>query len=371
MKAQFTKSDLLSALQKVRAAVGDGTLPILSHVLFTPKPDGTKITATDLDLRATTTLKGKVEESSAFTVHADTLLGLVSRVVDSDSPITISGKPSDGRVTFTANGTQKFRGTLPVLPAADFPKEAKAKGDVSFKVKSVELKSALRRVVGVAPRDDGRRYLTGVLFELAEKTLTLVATDSHRLALEKVAVESPEKIAGEYLVPARAADILCRALSATEDVVDVSLDAKFIAAEAGDTVLRSQLIGEKFPNYKGVVPTSFNDTATFDRAELTQALRVVSVFTDANNPRATLTIDKGVTKVEAVYADRGEGEATATAEYTGSPVTIAFNVSYLLDALSGIETEKIVMNFNGEKNPAVFKATGETGGLHVIMPMRA
>ncbi len=371
MKAQFTKSDLLAALQSVRAAVGDGTLPILSHVLIQPKAEATRITATDLDLRATTTLKGKVEESAAFTVHADTLLGLVSRVVESESPITISGKPADGRVTFSANGSQKFRGTLPVLPAADFPKEAKAKGDHVFKAKSAELKAALRKVVGVAPREDGRRYLTGVLFELLDNTLTLVATDSHRLAKEQVTVETSEKFSGEFLVPAKTADIICRNLPAGDETVEVSLDAKFISTEAGDTTLRSQLIAEKFPNYKYVIPKDFDQTATFNRAELMQALRVVSVFTDAANPRVLLNIDKDAAKVTAEYADKGEGEAAASVEYAGAPVAIAFNVSYLLDALSAVDTDRVVMKFISPKNPAVFQATGETAGLHVIMPMRA
>jgi len=371
MKAQFTKSNLLTALQNVRAAVGDGTLPILSHVLITPKNGETKITATDLDLRATTTLKGGVEDPTAFTVHADTLLGLVSRVADPEATITITGKPSEGRVAFSANGSQKFRGALPVLAAADFPKEAKTRDDYTFKAKSCELKNALRKVVGIVSREDGRRYLTGVLFELSEKTLTLVSTDSHRLAVSKVSIETDEEKSGEFLVPGRAADTISRALSTGDEAVDISLDAKFVAVDAGNTAYRSNLIAEKFPAYKNIIPKNFESDVTFNRAELIQALRVTGVFTDANNPRVTLTIDKETAKLTTENADKGEGEATVSSEYAGASVAIAFNVAYMLDALSNIDTDKVVMRINGPKNPCLFKSPNGSNYIHIVMPMRA
>ncbi len=371
MKAQFSKEALAHALQKVRGAIDEQTpLPILTNVLIEAKDGKSRLTGTNLDLRVTVTLNGSVSEKGDLAVPAKTLGDLVSRLADPEGSLVLSGDAQKGQIHVAAVGKQKFSGNLPALSRDDFPKAAKLEGEIKLSVPAQSLLQGLRRTAVAAAKEDGRRYLTGVLFDLDGGDLKLVATDSHRLAFVKIPVEGKFQ-KKEFLVPIRSALELIRCLPADDSAVLLTLTDRVGVFSTEGLTLQTQLIAEKFPNYEQVIPREFETDFRLDATQLTQALRLVSVFTDSQNPRVTFKLDSGAAlKISAVSQDRGSGDATVEVKYAGSPMELAFNGAYCMDAISQISTPEVQVRIITAKNPCVFRSPDDNSHLHVIMPMR-
>lgn len=370
MKAQFSKEALAHALQKVRGAVDEQTpLPILTNVLLEAREGKSRLTGTNLDLRITVTLNGTVSEKAEFAIPAKTLGDLVSRLADPESSLVLSGDVQKGQIHVTAVGKQKFTGNLPVLSKDDFPKAAKLEGEVKLSVPAKQLLAGLRRTVVAAANEDGRRYLTGVLFDLEGSDLKLVATDSHRLAFVRIGVDGKFQ-KREFLVPIRSAQELIRCLPEDDSSIALTFTERVAVFSTDGLTLQTQLIAEKFPNYAQVIPKEFETDFRVDVVELTQALRLISVFTDSQNPRVTFKLDSSSLKLSAASQDRGSGDATVEVKYKGSPMELAFNVSYCMDAISQISTPDVQVRVITPKNPCVFLSPEDPTHLHVIMPMR-
>ncbi|MBI4178673.1 DNA polymerase III subunit beta [bacterium] len=372
MKAQFRKDALAQALQKVRGAVDEQTpLPILTNVLLEAKDGKSHLTGTNLELRITVALAGSVADKGDIAVPAKTIGDMVSRLADPESSLMLTGDAQKGQVHVTAVGKQKFSANLPALSRDDFPKSAKLEGEVKLSVPAKALLSGIRRAAVAAAVEDSRRYLTGVLFDLEGSDLKLVATDSHRLAFVKIPVEGKFQ-KREFLVPIRAALEIIRCLPDTDSPVAVTFSERVALFSAEGITLQTQLIAEKFPNYSQVIPKEFEIDFKADVTQFTQALRLVSIFTDNQNPRVNIKLEGGgsAMKLSAVSQDRGSGDATVDVTYNGSPLELAFNAQYCMDALSQIETPEVQVRIITPKNPCVFRSPDDQSHLHVIMPMR-
>lgn len=372
MKAQFRKDALSQALQKVRGAVDEQTpLPILTNVLLEAKDGKSHLTGTNLELRITVTLGGSVSDKGDIAVPAKTLGDVVSRLADPESSLVLSGDAQKGQIHVTALGKQKFTANLPVLSKEDFPKPAKLEGEVKFSVAANVLLSGMRRAAVAAAVEDSRRYLTGVLFDLEGSDLKLVATDSHRLAFVKIPVEGKFQ-KREFLVPIRAAQEIIRCIPDTDVAVAMTFSERVALFSAEGMTIQTQLIAEKFPNYAQVIPKEFETDFRADVTNLMQALRLVSIFTDSQNPRVSFKLEgaNGPLKLSAVSQDRGSGDASVDVRYSGSPLELAFNAQYCMDALSQITTPEVQVRLITPKNPCVFRSPDDNSHLHVIMPMR-
>lgn len=370
MKAQFTKEALAHALQKVRGAVDEQTpLPILSNVLLEAREGKSRLTGTNLELRITVELKSSVSDKGDIAVPAKTLGDLVSRLADPEASIVLNGDASKGHIQVSAVGKQKFTGQLPALAKDDYPKPAKLEGEIKLTAAGKDILSGLRRTAMAASSEDGRRYLTGVLFDLEGSELKMVATDSHRLAFVKIAVAGKFQ-KRDFLVPIRSIHELIRCLPDDDTKVEMTLSERVAIFEAGGITLQTQLIAEKFPNYSQVIPKEFETDFRVDVSQLSNALRLISVFTDTQNPRVTFKLESTSMKLSATSQDRGSGDATVDITYAGSPMELAFNVYYCIDALSQIATPEAQVRVITPKNPCVFRSPNDNNHLHVIMPMR-
>lgn len=370
MKAQFTKETLSHALQKVRGAVDEQTpLPILTNVLLEARDGKSRLTGTNLDLRITVSLNASVTEKGDLAIPAKTLGDLVSRLADPEASLVLSGDPQKGQIHVAAVGKQKFSGNLPSLAKDDFPKAAKLEGEVKLSVPAKDLLSGLRRTAVAAAVEDGRRYLTGVLFDLDGSDLKLVATDSHRLAFVRIGVGGKFQ-KREFLVPIRSVQELIRCIPSDDSSVTLTFTERVAIFATDGLSLQTQLIAEKFPNYAQVIPKEFETHFSANVSDLMQALRLISVFCDNQNPRVTFKLDSSSAKLSTVSQDRGSGDATVDIKYAGSPIELAFNVYYCMDAISQVSTPEVQIRVITPKNPCVFRSPEDNSHLHVIMPMR-
>jgi DNA polymerase-3 subunit beta len=231
------------------------------------------------------------------------------------------------------------------------------------------LKKSLQQVVMAASSDEARPVLTGLLLHTFEGKLYLAATDSYRLA-EKVLSANDEQI--ELLVPGSAMQDLLRILGDYEGDVEVTSDEQQILFRVGDVELVARLIEGKYPDYRKLIPQSFEVTANLKRADLLNVTKVSSLFARESAGSITINVDETAQNVSirSVASQLGENTATANAKVTGTG-TITLNSRYLLDALHALNGDDVTFSFNGKLEPTVIRDPASEDYTHIIMPLKS
>jgi len=216
--------------------------------------------------------------------------------------------------------------------------------------------------------DETRYALNGVLFALAGKDARLVATDGHRLAIANRGVgHGLSGVTG--IVPRKAVTEIMRVLGTTEDVQIAITENQFVM-QMPNFVMTARLIEGQFPNYEAVLPKGHPGRLAIKRSALTAALRRVSVMAEERNKPVRFVLTPGTLTLAAASHDLGEAEETMEVDYAGAELTIGFNSRYVLDALSPMDQDDVVVELKDSLSPGVIKSAQDDGHCCVIMPMR-
>ncbi len=363
MKLQVTQENLNKALGSVsRVASGRGTLPILSNVLLKTIGNRLSIAATNLDIAITHFIGSKVEKEGSITVPArlmqDFVASLPSGVIDIDL--------DENKLHIS---TDKYQSTINGVSAEEFPVMPAITDGKTIKIDGKSLKLGLQQVVLAASNDESRPVLTGVSMQVYEGSLYLVATDSYRLA-EKVMTKTKETL--DMLVPASALQDLLRILGDFDGEVEIVHDDQQALFKVGDVELVTRQIEGKYPDYRKLIPSKFEFTATLKRSELSNITKVSSLFARESAGSITINLDKKAQQVSIRSVASQLGENTASAEASVSADgTITLNSRYVLDALQCLSSDDVLFAFNGKLEPCVLKDPKSTDYLHVIMPLKS
>jgi DNA polymerase-3 subunit beta len=231
-----------------------------------------------------------------------------------------------------------------------------------------ELREMLAETSFAVSHDESRYALNGVFFSLQPKAIQLVATDGHRLALARRSLEGAGQ-GRSGIVPRKAVHEVARILGAGENV-QVALSGNQFALRMPSVLLTARLIEGQFPNYEQVLPKGHPTRLTLAREAVAAALRRVSVLSEERAKPVKLMLSPGALKFSAQSPELGEAEETMPVDYAGEEVSIGFNSRYLLDALSPITDEQVVMELKDGTSPGVLRTAGSEEYLCVIMPMR-
>ncbi|HET7529285.1 MAG TPA: DNA polymerase III subunit beta [Candidatus Saccharimonadales bacterium] len=362
MKLQVTQANLSKALSTVaRIANSRNTLPILSNVLLKTENNRLSIAATNLDIGITHFIGSKIEQEGAITVPARLMQDFVSSLPDS----VLNLELTDNKLHIT---TDQYESTINGIVADDFPVMPAIKEGVTWKSPALEFKKALSQVVFAASADDARPVLNGVYFHSVGTQAVVVATDSYRLAENKVGKASKPI---NFLVPASAAQDLLRIISDTDKEVTVTHDDQQVLFNVGDVSLVARLIEGNYPDYRKLIPGKFETVAQLARADLLNITKVSSLFARESAGSITIKADKedGVS-INAIASQLGENTAKAPAKVTGGG-EVTLNSRYLIDALNAFSAEEVEFCFNGKLEPVILRSSGETGYIHLIMPLRS
>lgn len=363
MDFQITQENFSKALGNVaRVASGRSTLPILSNVLITTKDNRVCIAATNLDIAIRQFVGAKVEKDGSLTIPARLAQEFVSNLPEGN----VSIKQEDHKLHIDSGSyTSVINGT----PADEFPVMPAIKDGNSWKLNAQEFKKALQQVVFAASTDETRPVLTGALFASVGGNLYVVATDSYRLA-EKIVTKNTTK--DSLLIPATAVSELLRIIDDTAEEVTVLYDDQQVLFTIGDTELVARLIEGEYPDYKKLIPKTFDVQATVEKAELVNIVKVSSLFARESAGSITLSVDQktGEIRVRSVASQVGENTASASADTQGSG-EITLNSRYLLDCLSAIEGEKVQIGFNGKLQPLVVCSPKHKNYIHIVMPLKS
>jgi DNA polymerase III subunit beta len=363
MKLKVTQENLHKALGNVsRVANTKGTLPILSNVLLKTVGKRLSISATNLDIAIAHFVGSKVEEEGSITVPAR----LMQEFVSSLPSETITLELDENKLHIN---TDNYQSSINGVSAEDFPVMPAITKGKTFDIEAQDLKTALSQVLPAASTDEARPVLTGVYLHVVGKKLTLVATDSYRLA-EKTLGTAESKLS--LLVPASALQDLLRILGDEEGTVSVTHDDQQVQFKFDDVELVARLIEGSYPDYKTLIPKEFSYTAVLPKTELVNITKVSSLFARESAGSITLNLDskKQTVSIHSVASQLGENTATAKAQIEGDGA-ITLNSRYLLDALSAVDGTEVKLGFNSKLEPCVVRSTQGDDYLHVVMPLKS
>lgn len=362
MKLQVTQTNLSKALGTVaRVANSRNPLAILSNVLLKTEKNRLSISATNLDIGITHLVGSKVEKEGSITVPARLMQDFVSSLPDS----VLNLELTDNKLNIT---TDQYQSTINGILADDFPVMPAIKEGVTWKMPAAEFKKALAQVVFAASADDARPVLNGVYFHTVGSQAVAVATDSYRLAENKMG-KSAKLV--NFLVPASAAQDLLRIISDSDKEVTVTHDDQQVLFTVGDVSLVARLIEGNYPDYRKLIPSKFSTVAKLARADFINIAKVSSLFARESAGSITIKADKdsGVS-INAIASQLGENTAKAEAKITGGG-EITLNSRYLIEALNAFSSEDIEFCFNGKLEPIILRSSEEPNYLHLIMPLRS
>ena len=361
MKLRCDRDLLSEALQVVQRGVSSRPgIPALAGVLMEAGSDGTlTLTTTDLEVSARLAIEVHVQEEGIALVPARLVGDTVKSL--SDAPVEIEADQAQARIRCAA-----YEGALRLLPAEDFPALQPPVGTRVVAGAAVFAEAA-GQVARAASRDEARPVLTGVLLEVSREGVTLVATDSYRLAVrELVATAAGEARA---IVPERALSEAGRAAAALEKGdVEMFVDESQVSFQVGQLTLTSRLIEGEFPNYRQLLPEAYESRLTVSRQQLSDAVRRVGLLARDTSPVRMEFNALGV-KLSSSSPDLGQAVETVEARYEGEEITAAFNPHYLSDGLAAATGESVRVEVRDGLKPGVVR--GESDEFtYLVMPVR-
>jgi DNA polymerase-3 subunit beta len=256
------------------------------------------------------------------------------------------------------------------LRTEDFPPFPEPDPENSISVPAEAFVSTALKVAGSASRDETRPVLTGILVSASERELRMVATDSYRLSVKETELEAPLSAGFEVNVPARALQELARIVGHEDGAaLSVSVRQNQVLFEVGRVILSSRLIDGQFPNYRQLLPESFEHELRVGGSELTEVVRRVSLLAQKNAP-IRLAFKEGELTVSAQTPDVGEALEALPVAFQGDPLEIGFNPEFLRAGLEAVEEGDVVLKLISPLRPGLIEAGDESGFLYLIMPIR-
>ncbi len=368
MKLTCLQENLAKGLSIVgRAVPSRTTMPILSNVLLATDHGQLKLAATNLELSVVHWVGSRVETDGAITIPARNFIDLMNSL-----PPDQVGLEMDAQTLSLDLRCGTVKATFRGISAEEFPLVPEANEGDGVAVEAGELRQGLEQAIFAASTDESHPVLTGVLVEFEGQMLTLAAADGFRLSVRHVPMVHPVPHPFSVIIPARALSELMRILGGQEEPVEISTTPTHnqILFRMKDTVLNSQLIDGNFPDIRRIIPAAHRTRVILGREEWLQACKRAAIFARDVANIVRLQIAPGEMTVSAASTEAGEGSTLLAANVAGDPLEIAFNVRFLIDVLSALDTPQVALELNAPTNPGVIKAVGEEEAFtHVVMPM--
>ena len=368
MKIACTQENLSQGLSLVSNVAGKHPhLPILNNILLQVDKEGLLLIATNLEIGIKTRVRGKVEDTGSFTVQAKLFSDFIHSL--SDGNLLLQQKENLLLVE-DDNQQTKLKGET----AQDFPLIPEVVGQNPSMVNGRALIKALETVVFAASTDESRPELHAVLFVLHEKRLTLVATDSYRLAEASLALEKETEGTYSLIVPIRTAQQVLRAFQglSEEETVEIRTNDNQVQFSAGQTEIVSRLVAGQYPDYKQIIPVNFSTTITIKNSDLVRGLRSTSLFCQPgiNDVKFLFVPETSEIQLRAQNATAGDNLTRLPAETVGSAGEIVFNYRYLLEGALHLDSQDATIEVNDASGPAVLRGKEQKDFLYLVMPIK-
>ncbi len=365
MRFSLQREVLLKPLaQVVNVVERRQTLPVLANLLARVEGDLLSLTGTDLEVEMVARTKVEDAEAGETTIPARKLFEIV-RALPDGSKVTIS--QVGDKVTVSA-GRSRF--TLASLPANDFPALDEVDATERVRVGEAGLKELIERTAFAMAQQDVRYYLNGLLFDLRDKALRCVATDGHRLALCEAVLEETVQTKRQIIVPRKGVLELQRLLEGGDRELELEMGRSHIRVKRDDVTFTSKLIDGRFPDYEAVIPIGADREVKVDREAFRASLQRAAILSNEKYRGVRIEVSPGQLKINAHNPEQEEAQEEIEAETRVDSLIIGFNVNYLLDALSALRDEHVVVQLRDSNSSALVREASSEKCRHVVMPLR-
>jgi DNA polymerase-3 subunit beta len=366
MQFSIQREVLLKPLQQVVGVVERRqTLPVLANLLVKVAEGKLSFTGTDLEVEMVATSSAAENLSDGeITIPARKLFDIVRALPDG---VRIDLKLNGDRVALSA-GRSRF--TLATLPATEFPTIDEIELVEKVSLPEEVLRDLMDRTAFAMANQDVRYYLNGMLLDLQEHTLRCVATDGHRLALKETQLQSSVTARRQIIIPRKGVNELIGLFEAGEGQVELEFGRNHLRVRRGEVVFTSKLIDGRFPDYEAVIPLGADKQATLDRDVLRGALQRAAILSNEKYRGVKLELSSGKLRIVAHNPEQEEAVEEVEADTVVSDLAVGFNVSYLLDALAALRSDKVRINLRDAQSSCLLQEEDNDQARHVIMPLR-
>jgi DNA polymerase-3 subunit beta len=363
VKISSSKNELVSALSVVSRAVSTrSTVQVLSGILVHAEGDRVELAATDMELSLRLPLEAEVEGSGSVVVPGRLLVDLARLLPEGD--VALEQRVEEPVLEVTS-GPSTSR--LHTYSAEDFPKLPDVDSVQTFAVDRAAFLETVARVARAASRDESRPVLTGILVRFEGGRLVMAATDSYRLSVKETELEAEGAPELEAIVPARALAELAR-IAADADELRLGVQENHVVFNAGGVWLTTRRIDGQFPNYKQLIPETFEHQVALPREEFLEVVRRTSVMAQRNSP-IRLRFAEGEVTVSAQTQDVGEARETLPVAFSGEELEIGFNPEFLRDGVESVDSDEVQLRLISSLRPGLIRAEDENFS-YLIMPIR-
>ncbi len=366
MKFTITRDRFQEGLLAVASSIPTRTtLPVLSNILVEASDGGVRLAGTDLDIAVSTVVPAEVDEEGAITLPAKKLVEIVRELPSAGIRVTGAGEQrvtlECGRSRFKLLGIQ--RDEFPSFPAIDF--------EEAWPLASGDLQKLINHVAFASSTEESRPILNGVLWELRDDYMRMVATNGHRLA--KMEIPTTSKAGStDLIIPPKALEQVRRLFGPTDEI-EVGKSENHLGFRSGSTLVCTRLIEGPYPNYEQVIPKENDKSATVDKQTLASAIRRVSVVASDQTRRVRLSFSPNVLQFSVNTPDLGEAQDEIAIVYEGETLDIGFNATYLLEILKYMPTDEVKLSLKAPERPATIEPIGwddPASYLCLVMPLR-
>ena len=365
MKFTISREAFLQPLSHVIGVVERRqTLPVLANFMLSVSDDRLTVTGTDMEVELVSAVSADVSQTGEITVPARKLIDIMKALPDGAN---ITFGVSGDKATLSA-GRSRF--TLATLPASEFPATDQVEALEKLSVSEASLKNMMDKTSFAMANQDVRYYLNGLLLDFNQGQLKAIATDGHRLAVCDLEGEAGISSDRQLIVPRKGVMELSRMLSGEKDDVTLAIGRNHIRLVKGDTIFTSKLIDGRFPDYKAVIPVGADKQMLVDRLTFTQALQRASILSNEKYKGVRLEADGSTIKIIAHNPQHEEAVEEIEAELNFDRIAVGFNVTYLLDALMAIDTERVSLELIDANSSCLVSAPDSDINRHVVMPLK-
>ncbi|MGC9467574.1 MAG: DNA polymerase III subunit beta [Anaerolineae bacterium] len=367
MKLSCLQENLAKGLSIAgRAVPSRTTMPILGNVLLATDHGQLRLAATNMELSIVHWVGARVETEGEITVPARNFIDLTNSLPPDQVNLTLDESTLTMKLQ-CGSVNASFRG----ISADEFPLVPEADDDNGVHVEAGDLNTGLVQVTFAASTDESHPVLTGVLAEFEGNALTLAAADGFRLSMRQIPLIEPVPAPLSVIIPARALGELMRIIGGLEEPIKISTTRPHnqILFQMPSTVLNSQLIDGSFPDVRRIIPSSHRTRVVVGREEILQACKRAAIFARDVANIVTLSIGDDTLTVAADSSESGQGSTRLMADIEGDKLDIAFNVRFLIDVFSALDTPQVSLELNSPTNPGLIRAVGDDAFTHVVMPM--
>ena len=365
MKLTINRETLLTPLQQIVGVIEKRqTMPILANVLFSVEKGHLTLTGTDLEIQLVSKVNVSESEQGSITIPARKLLDLC-RLLPGQANIQIEFTDSKVKVV---SGRSRF--SLSCLPATNYPEFSETDMSKEFFIKASHFKKALEKTMFCMANQDVRYYLNGLLVNISNKTIKLVASDGHRLSIYEDFLSEPTGYEARMILPRKGVLELYRLLDGTDVDLKVMFSNSNIKIEIGNLYFSAKLVDAKYPDFSKVFEQSFYEKISLKKQSLKETITRVAILANEKFKGVTLDISPGNLKVSAHNPEHDEAEEELEANYNGEELTIAFNGQYLLDAVSNIDSDSVVLTIANNGSSCFIDEAQQCEYKFIVMPMR-